>query len=114
VIADGQLVQVYNNIPRDLYSVRERGLVVDHTDAITLVNARMHVNPKAQARIAAGGPRQVHAWITGWVCQGAVLHRVPRRITYHPHDRPEFYIAHSGEPIHGAPVVVFTPNGVFI
>ena len=62
----------------------------------------MHVGAAAQRRIATGAPRQVHAWIVG------VELRRPQRISHRPHQRGEFFVVDTGEPIWTAPAVVFT------
>lgn len=106
-----QRVAVYKNLNRGAWSIRAQdgphnGKVVAHADAVTIVAATMHVGRAAQARIAAGQPRQVHAWIIGRLAP--VILDTPRRLVYHPHERPEFYLADTGAPVWHAPAVVFT------
>lgn len=108
----GHLVNVYRNLHRGAWSIRavdgpHRGRVVAHATAIVLTDARMHVNARAQRRIAAGAAREVHAWITGVLVSQAVV-PAAMRITYRPHVRAEFFIADTGQGIDHAPLVLFT------
>jgi hypothetical protein len=54
----------------------------------------------------ASAPREVHAWIVGTIAK--VKLRRPQRISYRPHQRAEFFIVETGQPIWTAPAVVFT------
>lgn len=107
-----QWVAVYKNLNRGgAWSIRaqdgpHKGLVVGHADEVSVIDATMHVGRKAQAKIAAGASRQVHAWVIGRLAP--VTLDVKRRMVYRPHERPEFYLAATGAPIWAAPAVVFT------
>jgi hypothetical protein len=111
----GQRVAVYKNLHKQAWSVRAmpgpyKGRVIGHAHAITLVDCRTHVNCRAQQRIAGGAAREVHAWIVGTVSDTATL-ASPRRLTYRPHERAEFFVADTGEEIHSADIVAFDADG---
>jgi hypothetical protein len=110
---DGQRVVVYKNLHRGDWSVRAHGRVIGHVREITLVGAQTHVGCAAQRRIAAGAAREVHAWITGTVCDSAAL-TSPTRLTYRPRERATFYVADTGVAVSSAPIVAFTERGAFI
>jgi len=38
----------------------------------------------------------------------------PRRLTYCPHERAEFFLADTGDAVHSAPIVAFAAEGAFI
>lgn len=107
-----QWVAVYKNLNRGgAWSIRaqdgpRKGLVVGHAEEVSVIDATMHVGRTAQQMIAAGGHRQVHAWIIGRLAP--VTLQVPHRLVYRPHERPEFYLAATGAPIWTAPAVIFT------
>lgn len=61
----GDRVEVYRNRRIRKYSVRHKGLVVDHDDAVFLKNARFVVQPKGRERTRSTGVRNVHAWVVG-------------------------------------------------
>lgn len=114
----GRIVAVYKNLQRDAWSVRavdgpHKGMVVAHATTVLLTAARMHVNTRAQARIAAGAAREVHAWITGTLTVEATVPALAR-ITYRPHVRPEFFLASTGQGIDQASLVVFTEEAAYI
>lgn len=104
-------VSVYRNLHNGLRSVRadagpHRGTIVGHARQIGLTDCVMHVNPKVRARIAQGQGRQVHAWITGNLA--VVELSDPQRLTYRPHERPDFFVPDTGHPVWSAPAVLFT------
>lgn len=112
---NGKRVAVYKNLHKQAWSVRamegpNRGRVIEHRAAITLIDCRTHVNCRAQHRIAGGAAREVHAWIVGTVSDTATL-TSPRRLTYRPHDRAEFFIAETGEAVTTADIVEFSADG---
>ena len=77
-------VAVYKNLHRGAWSVRAidgpfKGKVVAHAERVGLVHAHMHVNERAQRRIAAGAAREVHAWVIGTL--GNVVLTAPTRLT---------------------------------
>jgi hypothetical protein len=114
---NGRRVVVYKNLHKRAWSIRamngpSRGRVIGHAAAITLIDCHTHVNCRAQQRIAGGAAREVHAWIVGTVSDTATLAR-PRRLTYRPHERGEFFVD-TGEAITTAEVVAFTAQGAFI
>lgn len=99
------LVAVYRHLPREVFSVRaldgpDKGRVLGHGTQLGLREARMVVNERARRKIAAGSPKDVHAWITGRL--STVTLRDPVRITYRPHQRGEFFVAETGQPIWAA------------
>lgn len=101
---------IYKNLHRDGWSIKaldglHRGKVVGHAQVVALTGCTMRVGKAAAARIAAGHAREVHAWVTG--IMAPVELRDPVRLVYHPHERPEFYAADTGQAIWEAPGVVF-------
>lgn len=91
------------------------GLVAGHAREITLLDATPVVRELAAARIAAGAPREVHAWVEGTVCVKPDQQTlwVLASVAYRPHERDEFFYD-SGEqwPWQGASVVHFDQDGM--
>jgi len=111
------LVAVYRHLPREVFSVRaldgpDKGRVLAHGTDLGLRGARMVVNERARLKIAGGNPKDVHAWIIGTL--GAVTLGDPVRITYRPHERGEFFVAETGQPIWAAAALAFQGTQVFI
>ena len=60
-------VQVYYNIRRGDYSVRQSGRVIDHVDRIVLRDCRFNVAPAGRDKVRATGVKNVHATVSGYV-----------------------------------------------
>jgi len=110
-------VAVYRHLPRAMFSVRaidgpDSGRVLAHSVRLGLRGAQMVVNERARLKIAAGNPKDVHAWVTGTLA--AVSLNDPVRITYRPCERGEFFVAETGQPIATAAAVAFLGTQVFI
>lgn len=107
-------VDVYKNLNRGCWSIRAGGRVIDHTESCAVVNARFVVRPAAQAKVAAGAHRSVHAWVTGeLLTAGAIDTAAAVAVTYRPRERACFFRRDTGAPVWSADAVVFTPAGAF-
>ena len=60
-------VQVYYNIRRGDYSVRQSGRVIDHVESIILRDVRFNVAPAGRDKVRATGVKNVHATVTGYI-----------------------------------------------
>lgn len=64
-------IEVYRNInrpgPQAWYSVRQDGLVVGHTQDITLKNVYFVVREGGRQRVLKTGRKNVHAWVLGYL-----------------------------------------------
>ena len=60
-------IQVYYNIRRGDYSVRQSGRVIDHVDSIALSDVRFNVAPAGRDKVRATGVKNVHATVTGYI-----------------------------------------------
>ena len=56
---------VYYNLHKKCYSVREQGLVAEHVDSIVLKDCRFNVAPAGQAKVRRTGVKNVHATVSG-------------------------------------------------
>lgn len=61
-------VQVYRNLTKKCWSVRQDGLVKLHTNYITLKNVRFKVGQKGRDRVLREKVKNVHAFVEGYVC----------------------------------------------
>lgn len=107
----GQLVAVYRNLAKAVWSLKavdgpHAGRVVAHAASVGVVGCHMKINVRAQAKIAAGAHRDVHAFVVGGLAE--VTLRNPVRLTYRPHQQPVFFLADTGTPVWTAPAVLFT------
>lgn len=62
-----RLVEVYRNLHKDCWSVRQNGLVKAHTDKITILFPEFVVQPSGRQHVPASGRKGVHAWIKGMI-----------------------------------------------
>ena len=59
--------QVYYNLHKKCYSVRQNGRVVDHADSVVLTDCRFLVQPAGREKVRRTGVKNVHASVTGVV-----------------------------------------------
>ena len=111
-------VQIYRNLNRRgrVYSIRQNGLVVAHTDKIALRNVEFRVQPAGLAKLRRTKKRNVHAYITGkitnlpWDCCTCNLSEV----WYNPTKFDTFVDKFTHQPLHTAKYVNITPDmGIF-
>ena len=114
----GDRVCVYRNLNRYdavWWSISGMdGLVSGHALAVTITDATAHVGLSAQASIAAGGPRSVHAWVRGTLAvepDWTELCILPR-VLYHPHESAPFRRIDDRVWTQGA-TAAFTQQGMF-
>ena len=121
-------VQVYYNIRRGDYSVRQSGRVIDHVDSIGLRDVRFNVAPAGRDKVRATGVKNVHATVSGYLVDnpdryGAFLYTsVPHSVdvdfvAYNPFKYDQFvkitsngYDGFYADPVHSADYVALLPN----
>jgi hypothetical protein len=111
----GRRTKIHRNLNRRdgvWWSITQGGCVVGHARGACLTNATPHVNPAAQARIASGGNRTVHAWTVGTLADDPRGWPLDEPIHYRPHQRAEFFDRHDTVWA-GADTVVFNRHGMF-
>ena len=60
-------VEVYRNLHRNCYSIKQDGLVKAHADELTLNHCTFHVNANGRERVRETKRKEVHAWIKGFL-----------------------------------------------
>ena len=115
-------VQVYYNIRRGDYSVRQSGRVIDHVDSIVLRDVRFNVAPAGRDKVRATGVKNVHATVTGYAVQRNNVSIDNRRdiidyVAYNPFKYDQFvkitsdgYDGFYTEHVHSADYVALLPN----
>lgn len=104
------VTDVYRNLTRRCWSIRERGRVVGQAPTVTLAGALMVVRPGAQARVLRTGHREVHAWIRGTFVPYAGVPAEAVRFHYQPFLAGHF-TDECGQPIEAAAWVNFDGDG---
>ncbi len=80
-------VHVYRNLgnaAKERYSIRQGGLVVGHTDEITLADCEFKVSEAGRQRVLREGRKNVHAYIKGRIW-GSLTHDEWRPLMPGPH-----------------------------
>ena len=118
-------VQVYYNIRRGDYSVRQAGRVIDHVDSIILRDVRFNVAPAGRDKVRATGVKNVHATVTGYLHNQFVsndnwVRSIESRydsVAYNPFKYDQFvkitsngYDGFYADPVHSADYVALLPN----
>ena len=100
----------YYNLHKKCYSVRQKGLVVDHADSVKMVDVRFNVAPAGREKVREEGKKNVHATVSGYrvaPISGAV-DGVP--VTYNPMKYDQFIRCDTWEPVRRADYVELHPN----
>lgn len=84
-------VEVYRNLHRNCYSIKQDGLVKAHAEHITLDNCTFHVNEVGRDRVRKTKRKEVHAWIKGYISEYTDLPSSElNRIYYNPYKNDHF------------------------
>ena len=115
-------VEVYRNLHKKCWSVRQRGKVKLHTDYICLKNAEFKVSQKGRERVLTEQRKNVHAFIKGFIVDAAEINKMPddsvewTDVSYNPYKYSSFVTA-TEKPIKFARYVdmcVDVPNPVMV
>ena len=111
-------VQVYYNIRRGDYSVRQSGRVIDHVDSIALSDVRFNVAPAGRDKVRATGVKNVHATVSGYLDLHAMMKDWScDYVAYNPFKYDQFvkitsngYDGFYADPVQTSKVVALLPN----
>ena len=85
-------VDVYRNLHRNCYSIKQDGLVKAHADNVTLNKCTFHVNEVGRDRVRKTKRKEVHAWVKGYISE--YTDYLPanelKRIYYNPYKNDHF------------------------
>tara|TARA_R100001244_G_scaffold29457_1_gene28645 strand:+ start:710 stop:1147 length:438 start_codon:yes stop_codon:yes gene_type:complete len=114
-------VEVYKNLHRGCWSVRQSGIVRFHTYAIALEQCQFKVSESGRQRVLKEKRKNVHAFIKGIFIRkddlvdrdfgGPFLLVEGDKVTYDPYTMSTF--KHLGEPCHTMDAVVLNTVGVY-
>ena len=96
-------VQVYRNLHKNCYSVRQGGIVRFHTNVITLKNVTYKVSEAGRQRVIREQRKNVHAVVVGKICHSKEVYQetLPLPLcdyaTYNPYKCDSFYVPLTGE-----------------
>lgn len=97
-------VEVYKNLSRDCYSVRQGGIVRFHTHAICLKDVEYKVSEAGRQRVLREKRKNVHAVVKGTIVHSRELwfEKLPFPadfVTYNPYKNDSFFVVGDGEKI---------------
>ena len=100
-------VEIYYNLNKHVLSVRQKGIVIKHTPAAEVFNAKFVVQPGGRKRVLR---ETILSEMLGR------KYKVPGnwvRVTYNPYKYNSFVEADTGEPIHESAHVIISGRTVY-
>lgn len=106
----GQLVKVYFNLHKKMFSIKDMktGLVVGHSDRVTLENCTFKVSEAGRQRVLKEKKKNVHAFVigtleslTGFEMATLINEFGMEPAHYNPY-KTETFIDSKGNPLHAA------------
>lgn len=109
--------QVYFNLHKKVFSVKQGNLVVLHTEEVILTDVTFKVNEAGRQRVLQEQRKNVHAFVNGkFLTNFAVvpgLENTMREAYYNPYKTETFVDKETGEPIHRAAHVYLKGKKIF-
>jgi hypothetical protein len=105
------VTDVYRNLTRGLWSVREGGRVVGHVPEIALRNVRLVVQPGGRAACLRTRCRSVHAWAKGIRIPYEAPPADAIEVGYNPFEAEFFTLRPGFSKVVEARVIAFTTAG---
>ena len=97
-------IEVYFNLHKKTWSVRQSGRVVGHTDYIQVKNPQFVVSQKGNERVRREQKKNVHAFVRGYVTGS--LPYIPRQkkfVSYNPYKNTSFVVRNTDDSICSSP-----------
>ena len=91
-------VEVYFNLHKRIFSVRQNGLIVAHTDAIVLTDVVFNVSEPRRQEVLRTKRKNVHATVRGYISN--VSSGILYGVTYNPYKHSTFIFRGSKKPIY--------------
>jgi hypothetical protein len=112
-------IEVYKNLHKNCFSVRQQGKVIGHTDSLCIEKCIFYVSIKGRERVISSKQKNVHATVKGYYIEfgdiDETLHR-KIKLDYNPYINSSFVfnsINSDGTPIHEAAYCMFTASGAY-
>ena len=97
-------IEVYFNLHKKTWSVRQSGRVVGHTDYIQVKDAQYVVSQKGNERVRREKKKNVHAFVRGYVeSRLPVFPSKMRFVTYNPYKNSSFVVRNTNDTICSSP-----------
>ena len=97
-------VDVYFNLHKKTWSVRQAGKVVGHTDQIHIKNAQYVVSQKGNERVRREKKKNVHAFVRGYVDKLPYMMADDiKLVSYNPYKNSSFVVRNTNDSICSSP-----------
>lgn len=111
-------MDIYRNLHKSCWSLKIRGLPIEHHDELVVEEVRFSVQPAGNARVRREGRKHVHAFvrsnhqISPTLCK-AWGHEGWVKVTYNPYKDTTFVVVNGDNriPVKGAKYVHLTTDG---
>lgn len=114
----GKKVDVYFNLHKKMWSVRDRKTrrVIAHLDGLVLSDVTFRVSAAGNARVRAEGRKNVHAFASGTVVDDTAHHPPSGMagVTYNPYRHTTFVTKYGEHPVHDAGMAYFDGRTVMV
>ena len=113
---NGQIVDVYYNLRKKLFSVRFQGRVAMHSHSVFLKHCQFRVSEKGRQRVLREKRKNVHAYVTGIFCESNPMppSATMRRVTYNPYKWSTFVEYYRETPITSCLEAWLTQKQIFV
>lgn len=108
----GHPVQVYFNLHRRCWSVRQRGRVIGHATTMSLINVEWRVQPSGRERVRREGRKNVHAYASGCIHPVFTFDGFEEVVRYNPYKLETFVVGPYETPLHSSTFAHFTVNEI--
>lgn len=112
--------EVYYNLHKNCFSVKQNGVVVLHSDVVFLSDVTFHVSEKGRQRVLAEQRKNVHATVRGLFIgsdySDAVIDsyiKDMKEAYYNPYYVSTFIDRETGEPVHESSLVLLVDKKVY-
>ena len=106
------MTDVYRNLARRCWSVREGGRVIEHVAEIALRDVRLIVQPGGRATVIRTGTRSVHAYARGTRIPFEGVPSGSIQVGYNPFEAEIFTFRPGFSKALSCRVAVFTDSGI--
>ena len=97
-------IEVYFNLHKKTWSVRQSGKVIGHTDYIQVKAPQFVVSQKGNERVRREKKKNVHAFVRGYVeSRLPVFPSKMRFVTYNPYKNSSFVVRNTNDTICSSP-----------
>jgi len=119
----GKKVEVYRNLHKNCFSIRQNGKVVDYLysgQELHLTDVEFRVQPAGRERVRREKKKNVHAYVKGTVAPLGGLQRKKlfimcfQTVSYEPYTMESFETFPDETPIFEAPHVIFKKGELFV